>query len=140
MCQKRKRSERQLLDFWLGLPYTKMEKPAGQANLEGTIRTLCVSDIKEDIWSEQFHSEPGDQGRGLSWRLISRQLSEQRVYLKPCSQIQSSRMQRRQGGEEVQGQPWSTSILRNQEDKEEPAKEIENEQTEKKTWGNPKTK
>lgn len=48
-------------------------------------------------------------------------------------------MQRRQG-EEVQGQPWSMSILRNQEYKEEPAKEIENEQTEKKTWGNPKTK
>lgn len=61
-----------------------MEKPAGQANLEGTIRTLRVSDIKEDIWSEQFHSEPGDQGRGLSWRLMSRQLSEYRVYLKPC--------------------------------------------------------
>lgn len=42
--------------------------------------------------------------------------------------------------EEVQGQSQSTSTLRNQEDKEKGAKEIENKQPEKKTWGNPKVK
>ena len=83
-CVNREREVNGNLDFWLELPFTKMEKPAGQADLEETIRTLWVSDYTEDIQNKQIHGESGDQGRSPSWRLMSRQLSEKRVYLKPC--------------------------------------------------------
>lgn len=43
-CVSREREVDGNLDFWLGLPFTKMEKPAEQADLEETIRTLWVSD------------------------------------------------------------------------------------------------
>lgn len=63
------------LRFLAEVSFTKVEKLAGQADLGGP-NSLCVSDIQEDIWNKQFDNESGDQGRGLSWKLTSRQWSE----------------------------------------------------------------
>lgn len=63
------------LRFLAEVSFTIMEKLAGQADLGGP-NGLCVSAIQGDIWNKQFNNESGDQGRGLSQKLTSRQWSE----------------------------------------------------------------
>lgn len=71
------------LDFWLELPF-EMESLAGQADLEETIRDFVGIRLYRKTYRIN-NSMVNLEIRGeVQARLMSRQLAEKRVYLKPC--------------------------------------------------------